>query len=88
MMLEFQEIWVSSNNLFEEIRRLKETMERLGRVKPLSSRELLQLSERLDLLINEYMRDQRRAVGTTPASGGHPVKRPDTEVKLNRRRHE
>ena len=45
---------MSENRLVKEIERLRDEMERCGRVAALNSRELLQISERLDRLINAY----------------------------------
>jgi hypothetical protein len=47
---------MNRNNLLEEIEQLRQEMERRGRVEPLNSKELLRLSERLDRLINVYLR--------------------------------
>jgi hypothetical protein len=49
---------MSGNKLLEEIEQLRDEMERRGRDAALNSRELLQISERLDLLINKHQRQE------------------------------
>jgi hypothetical protein len=55
------------NKLLKEIEQLREEMESRGRDALLNSEELLQLSERLDRLINDYiLRSKKRAGGGCP----------------------
>ena len=54
---------MNRSSLLEEIEQLRQEMERRGRDEPLNSKELLQLSERLDRLINAcLLRSGRREV--------------------------
>jgi hypothetical protein len=57
---------MNRSSLLEEIEQLRQEMERRGRVEPLNSKELLQLSERLDRLINAYLRDGKPGQKTPP----------------------
>ncbi len=48
---------MAKKNLLGEIERLRKKMEQCSRAVPLNSRKLLRLSERLDRLINSYLRN-------------------------------
>lgn len=54
---------MSNHRLLEEIERLRAEMERRSRTASFSSKNLLKLSERLDRLINAYLRGGQ---GRTP----------------------
>ncbi len=50
---------MNMSNLLEDIEQLREKLERCGRAAPLNSRELLQISDQLDRLINVYLNEKR-----------------------------
>ena len=52
---------MNMSNLLEDIEQLREKLERCGRAAPLNSRELLQISDQLDRLINVYLNEKREA---------------------------
>lgn|GEM_PF-1882107 len=74
---------MAKNNLLGEIEKLRRKMEQRSRVVPLNSKELLRLSERLDRLINRYLRNASRSE-TGPQSGSPREGVPKKNLRLSR----